>query len=55
MENKKGLGEIVHRFHDLVLEEKNPIIRRYYWKHYLFLFRLWVVDSDIDLILERKS
>lgn len=55
MNNKKGLEEVVHRFHDLVIEEKNPIIKRYYWKHYHFLFKKWVVDKDIDLILERKS
>ena len=52
--NKKGLDEIVHRFHDMIVEEKNPIIKQYYWKHYHVIFKIWC-DRDIDLILEERK
>jgi len=46
--DREGIVELVHRFYDMVLEEKNPIIRKYYWIHYNRLFKLWF--RNIDLI-----
>ena len=51
VEEKKGLVKLIDRFHDMAEEEKNLTMKRYYWKHFNHLFKLWF--PSIDLILDR--
>jgi hypothetical protein len=45
--DREGLVELVHRFHDMVKEEKNHTMRKYYWFHYNRLFKLWFKNTNL--------